>query len=67
MIFGTPPATPEAHGVAAHLHRSPQNLYSEITFVHKTNILMHKSDITPRRPKPPNEMDKRQYHLLSAF
>jgi hypothetical protein len=66
MIFGTPPATPEVHGVAAHPHRSPPNLHSEITFVHKTNILMHKSDITLHRSKPPNEMGKPQYHLLSA-
>jgi hypothetical protein len=42
MIFGTPPATPEAHGVAAHLHRSPRNLHSEGIFVHKIGNLMHK-------------------------
>jgi hypothetical protein len=66
MIFGTPPATPEVHGVAARLHRSPQNLHSEVTFVHKTNILMHKSDIILHRPEAPSEMDKRQYRLLSV-
>jgi hypothetical protein len=67
MIFETPPATPEAHGVAAHLHRSPRDLHSEVTFVHKTNILMHKSDIILHRDNEPNEMEWRQYHLLSAF